>query len=284
MSSGPACVRRRGAALLLGGIACVLTPVPANTQNLARADSLPAHERVDPETVPRPVAHAHRAPGPVTIDAVLDEPFWNEAEITTGFVQAKPNTGFPASERTVIRILFDDEYLYVGAILYEKDPRDITLHSLKRDFPPADGDVLGIALDTYLDHRNAFLFGVNAGGALIDLQTFDNGRDINIPWDGIVQRAARVHEEGWTVEIAIPFSTLRFDPGRQDQTWGVKLPSAHPSPGRRQLLGALRPTLQPQSDGRSRHTRRTVGVERRPEPSGQALCPGRSISGRCAGR
>ena len=198
-----------------------MIPEATSAQKAAGPDSLSARGRVDPETVPRPVARAHRADGAIVIDAFLDEPSWAGAEPITGFVQSKPNTGFPASERTVIRILFDDENLYVGATLYERDPGNITLHSLKRDFPPTDGDILGIALDTYHDRRNAFMFGVNAGGAFIDVQTFDNGRDLNFPWDGIVQRAARVHEEGWSLEMAIPFSTLRFDPGRRDQTWGL---------------------------------------------------------------
>lgn len=196
-------------------------PKAVSAQAVRPPGSLPPRVRVDPEIVPRPVTRVQPTTGAIAIDAVLDEPAWDAAEVITGFVQSKPNTGFPASERTVVRMTFDEEYLYVGAILYEKDPRDITLHSLRRDFPPGDGDVLGIALDTYLDRRNAFIFGVNAGGALIDLQTFDNGRDINIPWDGIVERAARVHDQGWTVEMAIPFSTLRFDPEREEQTWGV---------------------------------------------------------------
>lgn len=212
---------RWGAALLLAGATGLLIATQALAQEPPRADTAQAHARVDPEGVPRPVAEAHRTTDSIAIDAFLDEASWAEAEVITGFVQSKPNTGSPASERTVIRILFDDENLYVGAILYERDPRNITLHSLKRDFPPTDGDILGIALDTYHDRRNAFMFGVNAGGALIDVQTFDNGRDLNFPWEGIVQRAARIHDEGWTLELAIPFSTLRFDPGREDQTWGL---------------------------------------------------------------
>ena len=221
MSSATAFAPRWGAALLLSGATGLLISTQALAQEPPHADTFQVHVRVDPEAVPRPVAEAHRTTDSIAIDAFLDEASWADAEVITGFVQSKPNTGSPASERTVIRILFDDENLYVGAILYERDPRNITLHSLKRDFPPTDGDILGIALDTYHDRRNAYMFGVNAGGALIDVQTFDNGRDLNFPWEGIVQRAARIHDEGWTLEMAIPFSTLRFDPGREDQTWGL---------------------------------------------------------------
>lgn len=163
---------------------------------------------------------ALRVTGLVSVDGVLDEPVWAEAEPVTDFVQSKPNTGYPASERTVVRVLYDDQNLYIGAVLYERDPRDITVYSLRRDFPTGEGDVFGIALDTYLDRRNGFLFGINPRGGFADLQAFDNGRDINFSWEGVVNRAVRVHEEGWTVEVAIPFTTLRFD-ATTDQPWGL---------------------------------------------------------------
>ncbi len=221
LSALRAAMRHWSAVALLCSVSHAVAPTTVPAQDVPPPDRLPPRGQVDPETVPRPVTRVQRATGAIAIDAVLDEPSWYAAEVITGFVQSKPNTGFPASERTVVRMTFDEENLFVSAVLYERDPCDITLHSLRRDFPPGDGDVLGIALDTYLDRRNAFIFGVNAGGAFIDLQTFDNGRDINIPWDGIVERAARVHDQGWTVEMAIPFSTLRFDPEREEQTWGV---------------------------------------------------------------
>ena len=138
---------------------------------------------------------ALRVTGLVSVDGVLDEPVWAEAEPVTDFVQSKPNTGYPASERTVVRVLYDDQNLYIGAVLYERDPRDITVYSLRRDFPTGEGDVFGIALDTYLDRRNGFLFGINPRGGFADLQAFDNGRDINFSWEGVVNRAVRVHEE-----------------------------------------------------------------------------------------
>ena len=193
----------------------------ALSQEATPPDSVPARLGVDPEAVPRPSTTAGRASGPISVDGFLNEPSWTEAEIITGFVQSKPNAGYPSSEHTEIRILYDDETLYVGATLYYQDPSNITLHSLKRDFPAGESDILGIAFDTYLDRSNAFMFGVNAGGAMVDLQTFDNGRDINFAWDGIADRAVRVHDEGWTAEVAVPFSTLRFDPNQPDRPWGL---------------------------------------------------------------
>ena len=201
------------AALLLSSTSASVAPVSVRAQEITVPDStLVVGRRVDPEAVPRPSAHALRVTGPITVDGRLDEAAWREAEPITGFFQSKPNTGYPATARTVAWVLYDNENLYVGAKLYDSDPEEITVHSLRREFPSRDGDILGIAIDTYLDRRNGFLFAVNPKGALIDLQAFDNGRDMNFAWEGVVSRAARVHEDGWTVEIAIPFTTLRFDP------------------------------------------------------------------------
>ena len=218
-SAGPGSLHS-GAIVLFATLA-LSESATALSQDATPPDSVPGRIGVDPEALPRPSVRARRASGPISVDGFLNEPGWTEAEIITGFVQSKPNAGYPSSEHTEIRILYDDETLYVGATLYYQDPSDITLHSLKRDFPSGEGDILGIAFDTYLDRSNAFMFGVNAGGAMVDLQTFDNGRDINFAWDGIADRAVRVHDEGWTAEIAVPFSTLRFDPNQPDRPWGL---------------------------------------------------------------
>ena len=210
----------RSGAIALFALA-LAEPATALSQDAPPPDTVPAQLGVDPETVPRPSVRARRTSGPISVDGFLNEPGWTKAEVITGFVQSKPNAGYPSSEHTEVRLLYDDETLYVGATLYYQDPDDITLHSLKRDFPSGEGDILGIAFDTYLDRSNAFMFGVNAGGAMVDLQTFDNGRDINFAWDGIADRAVRVHDEGWTAELAVPFSTLRFDPNQPDRAWGL---------------------------------------------------------------
>ena len=199
------------------GIISVFPLIPLHAQDVVK-DGITV---VDPDTAPRPTLQAVRINSPISVDGFLDESVWQEAEIITGFIQSRPNTGYPSSENTVVRVLYDEDNLYVGAIMYEKDPSDITVHSLKRDFSTGDTDIFGVAIDTYLDRRNGFLFGVNPKGAFADLQGFDNGREINFAWDGVVSRAAHIHEEGWTVEIAIPFTTLRFDPTKINQDWGL---------------------------------------------------------------
>lgn len=203
-------------ALLCGGAA------PAWSQGVADGVATVAGGAVpiDPDRAPRPVARAARASG-VTIDGRLDDAAWSAAQPITGFVQALPRTGYPASERTVVRVLYDDDALYIAAFCY--DSRPVTVMSLEQDYETHDSDVFGVALDTYLDRRNAFMFLVNPRGALKDGQAFDDSRDLNLAWEGVVHIETAVADSGWSVEMSIPWTTLRF-PGRPgEQAWGLQL-------------------------------------------------------------
>ena len=191
-----------------------------------RAPAQPAmtHEAAvlaDPQAMPRPSVRAVRIDAPLTLDAYLDEPAWQRADSVTGFTQYQPEPGAPASEPTVVRILYDDDYLYIGVVCYDAEPEKLTVPSLDQDFSTRDSDLFGLTLDTFHDKRNAFLFAVNPRGGIADFQAFNDGRNVNRSWEGIVKVKTRIHERGWTLEMAIPFSTLRYDPAKADQTWGV---------------------------------------------------------------
>lgn len=162
-----------------------------------------------------------RIEAPIVIDGRLDEAVWAQAEPITGFVQAQPRTGYPASERTVVRVLYDRDYLYIGAMCYDSEPGRLVVPSLLQDYETHDSDVFGVTIDTYLDRRNAFMFLVNPGGAVKDGQVFDNSRNYNLAWEGVIEVRTAVQDSGWTVELAIPFTTLRFDPTRDGQVWGI---------------------------------------------------------------
>jgi len=181
----------------------------------------PAGVPVDPEGVPRPTIQATRAEAPILVDGVLNERAWARAEPASRFIQAMPDAGYPATEKTLIRVLYDDRNLYIGALLLDSDPEGITAQFLNQDFDTHEDDVFAVTLDTFLDHRNSFMFLINPLGAVKDGQTFDNSRTTNLAWEGVIQVETTIHEEGWTVELAIPFSTLRFDPALKDQEWGV---------------------------------------------------------------
>ncbi len=179
---------------------------------------------LDPESAPRPEGRAVPARGAVTIDGRLDEPAWQEAPVLTGFVQAIPDAGLPATEETEVRMLYDDRALYIGALMHDTRPDLLVSGTMERDHPGVsahDIDLFGVFLDTFLDRRNGYLFLVNPAGAVRDGQAFDNSRNLDFAWDAAVEVATQVHEGGWTVEMAIPWTTLRFDPSRDEQVWGV---------------------------------------------------------------
>jgi hypothetical protein len=178
---------------------------------------------IDVEAAPRPEARATRTSGPIVVDGVLDEAAWAAAPVITGFIQARPDRGYPESERTEVRILYDDENLYVGVELWDREPEKLIIPSLEQDFESGNSDIFGIALDTFLDRRNAFMLLVNPKGAVKEAQDFDDSRQENAAWEGIFEVRTTIHDRGWTVEWAIPFTTLRFDPRRNPQDWGMNL-------------------------------------------------------------
>jgi len=178
---------------------------------------------IDPETAPRPMARAAQASGRIVIDAKLDEPAWAGAEPISEFIQAQPRLGYPATERTVVRILYDRDNIYVGAVAYDSDPGRLIVTSLERDFPALSNDVISIVFDPKLDRRNGFLFTVNPAGAIGDAQAFDDHRSLDYAWNGVVSVATAITDSGWTMELAIPFTTLRFDGRPGEQAWGLNV-------------------------------------------------------------
>ncbi len=189
-------------------------------------DAIRHPEPVDVEAVPRPEGWAARVQSPVRIDGVLDDDAWAGAQVLGDFLQSQPDRGLPATQATRVRVVYDDERLYIGAEMDESEPDAYVVQSLEQDFPSLstrDADVLGITLDTFLDRRNSYIFLVNPWGAYRDGQTFDDSRSTDFGWDGVVNLRTRRHERGWTLEMAIPWSTLRFAPGDGEQAWGLNL-------------------------------------------------------------
>jgi hypothetical protein len=213
---------RRGSIVLL---ALLLRPVNfALAQN--SADSTSASVRtypLNPETAARPTARATRTTQPITIDAQLDEPDWLRAEIMTDFVQQLPRTGHAAEFKTVVRVLYDADNLYVSCMCYDDEPGKAITTGLARDFDSGNSDVFGLTIDTFHDRRNSFLFLVNPKGAVRDEQTYNDSRTIVDAWEGIIDVRTAVVDSGWVVEMRIPTRTLRFDGRRPVQTWGFNV-------------------------------------------------------------
>jgi hypothetical protein len=165
---------------------------------------------------------AVRITQPIVVDGSLDEAAWELAEPTGDFYQQFPEEFAQATERTEVRFLYDNDTLYVGAMLYDREPDRLIIDSLKRDFSNFQSDSFLLVFDTFLDHRTGYGFNTNAAGAQRDVQATDNGRRNDANWDGVWVSRSKVLANGWSTEIAIPFKTLRFPPGDAQQ-WGLNM-------------------------------------------------------------
>lgn len=153
------------------------------------------------------------ATGSIVMDGLLDEPAWGVAPVARGFVQIEPNQGTPAPLDTEVRVLFDDRFLYVGAFLADPDGiQSARVRGLARDFAWFENDAFGVTLDPFGDGRIAMTFQVNAAGVQRDQLIFD-GTVFQPEWDGVWHARTAEVAGGWTVEMAIPWSTLRYREG-----------------------------------------------------------------------
>src|SRR5437870_1311035 len=157
----------------------------------------------------------------IKIDGLLDESPWSLAQPATDFRQERPIEGAPATERTEVRVLFDDKNIYFGIRAFDSEASHINARDLVRDSNFPNDDKVEILLDTYHDGRNAFRFAVNPLGTQQDALITDEGRDVNVSWDGSWMSEGRVDAKGFTVEIAIPLTTLRFTEGLE--AWGLNI-------------------------------------------------------------
>ena len=178
---------------------------------------------------------AVRVRGPIVLDGRLVEAAWVQAPAATDFTQEWPRRGQPAVQRTEVRILYDDQYLYVGARMHHDRQRDggtaRVVRRLHRRDQESQSDWFGIALDSGRDRRTALLFEVNAAGVQKD-QLIYNDSTYDPSWDGVWESAVSTDEEGWTAELRIPLSLLRFAPGEGPQTWGVNFSRSDQGPVR----------------------------------------------------
>ncbi|MEY4636953.1 MAG: hypothetical protein RJA55_2751 [Acidobacteriota bacterium] len=172
------------------------------------------------QTPEAPAAQALKVTAPPKLDGRLDDPIWQRAAIISGFKQREPEEGRDASEPTAVRIAYDQSHLYIGAVLDDRVPAEIRASELRRDNTLDSDDTFSVLLDTYHDHRNAFVFRVNPRGTRFDALVRNESRFYYADWDEQWTAAATLTETGWSVEMAIPFKILRFT-GAAAQTWGL---------------------------------------------------------------
>ena len=159
----------------------------------------------------------------IQVDGRLDEPVYDAVPPVSDFIQQLPDEGAPATERTEAWVMFDDENFYVAGRCWDSaPPSEWAATEMRRDaFNMLNNDLFGFLIDTFYDRRNALLFYANPAGGFVDQAITNEGnpnRDWNPVWD---VRTGRF-DGGWTIEMAVPFKSLRYRPGR-GQVWGIQI-------------------------------------------------------------
>jgi hypothetical protein len=154
------------------------------------------------------------------LDGRLEEAVWARAAVARDFVQREPRGGEPALQPTEVRVFYNRQHLLIAARLEDSQSERIVASEYQRDANLEANDTFEVMLDTFRDRRNAFYFATNPVGTQRDALVRDEGEALNWEWDGIWHVSSARDSRGWSTEMAIPFSTLRFHPENPDG-WGV---------------------------------------------------------------
>lgn len=167
------------------------------------------------------------------IDGRVDEAFWDRVPPVSDFRQQNPAEADPATERTEVRVAYDDEGLYVAVLAFDERPERVVSRLMQRDrileadpfgqsgLRDAGDDVFAILLDPFHDHRNGVIFATNPNGAEFEALITDEGSSINIDWRGVWEVAGTRTPDGWSAEFSIPWRTLRYPDATGDEPWGI---------------------------------------------------------------
>ncbi len=162
----------------------------------------------------QPAISIKRASAPIVLDAQINEPDWQMAQVASQFHQFFPTDTILAKAQTEIRLTYDDHFIYVAAKMYNLGPRTYVTPSLRRDYRGEANDGISVVFDTFKDKTNAFIFGVNPFGVQREGLVANGGGtgqdDFTLNWDNKWYSEAKIYEDHWIVEMAIPFKTLRF--------------------------------------------------------------------------
>ena len=201
-----------------------LTAVPATLLALAIATSLGAQALAVPEPTEATRKHlvARRATGRITIDGRLDEADWRNAPVARDFVQTRPDYVPSTRYPTEVRVLFDDDNLYIAG--FNRDSAGLSsmrMTDLRRDFEPPETDDFAVTLGPLGDRRTAYQFHVSPLASQGDVQAFDGGESFNFNWDAVWRTRTTRADSGWVAELAIPWRSLRY--ARDRSTWDMNV-------------------------------------------------------------
>ena len=156
---------------------------------------------------------------PPSIDGLLDDSVWSVVDWAGDYIENQPDENTPPTHQTKFKIIYDSKYLYIGVRCFDTEPDKIVKRLSRRD--GFDGDWVEFNIDSYYDKRTAFSFTVTAAGVKGDEFISDNGNNWDSSWNPIWYTKTNVDEEGWTAELKIPLSQLKFG-NADEQIWGLQ--------------------------------------------------------------
>lgn len=201
--------------LCVGSLVWLFAAAPSSAQGEAPASAETAQEkqaRVRALASREWVVTARKAQAPIVVDGHLDEPDWRAAVPIDEFYQRERNEGLESTERTEVRVLYDEANLYIAFSCFDRDMKRSIARAMFRDENQGSDDIISIMLDAFHDHRSAIQFVTNRNGAMEDL--FQNGETLesrNHDWDTVWLSRGSEDERAWYVELEIPFKSLRFE-------------------------------------------------------------------------
>ena len=195
---------------------------------LAQAPAAPSSVPVAPEVEVRdasgrPTVRAVRLPSPLKVDGKMDDAVYATLKPISGFTQVDPKPGAPASQPMEVWLLYDNDNFYVSMKVYEDHPERMVANEMRRDAAQnlAQNELVTVALDTFKDRRSSFNFYINPIGGRGEGQSA-NEAQYNGDWNGVWKVETGRFEKGWTIEMALPFKTLRY-PAKPVQDWGIQI-------------------------------------------------------------
>ena len=207
----------------------VLVPQEGVTQDIPEPQSLgrmtPAEAESDKksdklaEEFSNEALDATRKLGPIEIDGRIDEPDWEMAKVFTGFTAKEPIEGEPAKDDTEVRVLLGDGAVWIGARMWDSEPEEIVSRLTRRD---SDGifDKFSVHLDPNRDHLTGYIFSLSVANVQRDHYVYDDDK-LDGAWDAVWSSAVQRDEDGWSAEIRIPLSQIRYEASGDLQTWGI---------------------------------------------------------------
>jgi Domain of unknown function (DUF5916) len=171
-----------------------------------------------PTKAQRLTIEAVRAQEKIIIDGRLDEAAWSQCKATKHFIQSQPDQGKAASYDTEVKVLYDDKYIYIGAICYTAGTK-LMVQDLRRDFLYSNNELFGVFIDPFQDVQNPIpSFLTTPYSTLRDLLIYDD-RIYDLNWDAVWEAKSSIKDSSWETEIAIPWSTIRYP--SDSTTWGI---------------------------------------------------------------